>query len=425
MKLTFEEIEQKGLLLYRYIRGSQLYGTSVEGKSDIDEGGVYVCPNNQLLGLGDEYQDEISDTRHDKNWMELGKFLRLILVSNPTVLESLFVPDDKVIYEHPLMTEIKKHRDLFVTKECLKHFSGYMKSQIRKSSGQKKMIHWDETEMVRKTPLDFCYTFKKQGSEPINNFLTRNGLDQHNCALVNVPNMPNTYGVYYDFGQHLKLNNISEEWFCDENNRNDNFVRFVYDAFIDSWHNQEMTYLYNITQVYKQIKTPKGGHCGIISESGDSNEIRFSSVVKEDKPICFMTYNVNGYGSHCKKYHEYTEWKRNRNKSRYEDDIEGKKEDDRTRYYDSKNIYHCFRLVKMATEIANGEGFKVDRRNIDADFLIDVRTRKYTYEELMEKLTKLQDEMNDAISVSTIPETIDRNLINDLCLKIRNQFNNN
>ena len=39
-KLTFEDIEKNGLLLYRYTRGSHCQGTATES-SDIDEGGVY------------------------------------------------------------------------------------------------------------------------------------------------------------------------------------------------------------------------------------------------------------------------------------------------------------------------------------------------------------------------------------------------
>ena len=60
-KLTFEDIEKNGLLLYRYTRGSHCQGTATES-SDIDEGGVYICPPEQLLGLGLEYQDKVANS---------------------------------------------------------------------------------------------------------------------------------------------------------------------------------------------------------------------------------------------------------------------------------------------------------------------------------------------------------------------------
>ena len=91
-KLTFEDIRERGLLIYEYIRGSHAYGLATE-TSDEDRGGVYICPTTELLGLGFEYQEEIENDTHDIVWFELNKFMRLLLKSNPTVLESLFIPD--------------------------------------------------------------------------------------------------------------------------------------------------------------------------------------------------------------------------------------------------------------------------------------------------------------------------------------------
>ena len=95
-KYTFEDIENQGLLLYRYVRGSHTYGTSLP-TSDIDEGGVYIEPIDQVLGLGYDFQDEISDEKHDKVWYGLKKYMNLLCTSNPNILESLFVDDEFVI----------------------------------------------------------------------------------------------------------------------------------------------------------------------------------------------------------------------------------------------------------------------------------------------------------------------------------------
>ena len=423
MKLSFKDIEEKGLLLYRYIRGSHVYGTNVE-TSDVDEGGIYICPNEQLLDLGFDYQDEIADEKHDTCWWELGKFMRLILKSNPTVLEALFVPEDKVLYEHPIITEIKKHRDKFITKECFMPFGGYAVSQIRKAQGQDKKIHWDVQHMVRKTPLDFCYTFDdKQGSINIQTWLKERGLDQRNCGLVNIPNMPDMYGVYYDYGQHMRLNNIDKEYFCDvDSYYTDDFIKYVYRNLASEWDKDNMSYDFTMSELYDKIKTPIGKHCGIISIEGDSNEIRFSETKKGDRPICFMSYGENAYRQHCKRYKEYEEWKQNRNKARYENNLVGKEKENVSKFYDSKNMGHCFRLIAMATEVAKGDGLKLCRTGIDADFLLDVRNRVYTYDELMGKLTLMKDEMDREIEKSTIPDKIDRDFVNELLLKSRNNF---
>lgn len=183
-----------------------------------------------------------------------------------------------------------------------------------------------------------------------------------------------------------------------------------------------MSYKYNIERIWEKIKTPIGKHCGIISPNEDSNTIRFSETQKGAIPICFMSYNQNGYETHCKKYREYEDWKEHRNQARYENNLEGKEKENVDKFYDAKNMCHSFRLIKMAIEIANGEGMKLDRRNIDADFLLDVRNRKYTYSELMEKLIKLKDELDVAIENSTIPDTIDEEFVNDLLLKARKKM---
>lgn len=429
MKLTFKDIEDKGLLLYRYVRGSHVYGTNI-ASSDVDEGGVYIAPNEQLLGLGLDYQDEISDDKHDTCWWEIGKFMRLILKSNPTVLEALFIPDDKVIYEHPIMTEIKKYRNLFITKQCFMPFGGYAISQIKKAQGQDKKIHWDVAQMVRKTPLDFVFTFSKQGSTNIQKWLAERGLDQRNIGLVNIPNMQDVYGAYYDFGQHIRLAGITKEYFCDKSNYNDDFISFCFHYLGDSCDKEYLNYEDVMEIIWEEHSTPIGGYCGIVSPNMDSNEIRFSShvtfssVKKGEEPLCWIAYNENGYKQHCTKYKEYLDWKKNRNKARYENNLEGKEKENVDKFYDAKNMGHCFRLIAMATEVAKGEGLKLCRTGIDADFLIDVRNRKYTYTELMTKLEEKKKEMDDAINESTISDTIPVDIINEILIKAREEFNN-
>ena len=422
MKLTFKDIEEKGLLLYKYIRGSQVYGTNIE-TSDEDYGGIFIAPNTQLLDLGFDYQNEISDDKHDTCWWEVGKFMRLLLSSNPTVLEALFVPDEFVLFEHPIITELKKHRDMFLTKACFKPFGGYAVSQIQKAQGQNKKIHWDVAQMVRKTPLDYCYTFDdKQGSVNIQKWLDERGLEQRNCGLVNIPNMPDMYGVYYDYGQHMKLNGIDKEYFCDEKNIDEPFIKYMFNNFIPDWCKQDFGFGYLMGELYEKIKTPIGKHCGIISPDGDSNEIRYSETKKGDRPICFMSYNDNGYRQHCKKYKEYEEWKQNRNKARYENNLVGKEMENVSRFYDSKNMCHCFRLLNMCIEVARGEGLNLNRRGIDAEFLLDVRNRVYTYDELMEKLLKLKENMDNEIENSQIPDEINCEVVNSMLLNIRTEF---
>ena len=411
-KLTFEEIRERGLLLFEYIRGSQVYGTATP-QSDEDHGGVFICPQECLLGLHSDYIEEVSDSKHDTVWWELGRFLQLALTSNPTVLEALFIPDEYVLFEHPLFRELRSRRDMFLTKACFNPFGGYAVAQIQKARGQNKKVHWEMEGMTRKTPMDFCYTFNGQGSMPMEEWLAERGLEQRNCGLVNIPNMPGVYGVYYDFGQHFRLHGYEAGHIAIWSS-----LPVILREFIISYKPKDM-----LLPVWLDVNSiPKGGYCGIMSESGDSNEVRFSSVAKDEEPICYMTYNQNGYETHCKRWKEYEDWRKNRNVARYESNMEGERSGDPDLKFDSKNMSQCFRLIHMCTDVAKGEGMNVDRRGRDADFLLDVRNRKYGYTELMSMLEKDKEEMDEVREESTLPDSISRDFVSDIIQKNINSY---
>ena len=431
-KYTFEDIREKGLLLYEYVRGSVSQGINTQS-SDIDHGGVYLAPAEQLLGLGLDYQDEIKSEKGDDDWMELNKFMRLLLKSNPTVLESLFIDDKYVLYEHPIMTEIKKHRNEFITKECFNCFIGYSCEQIKKCRSLKKLFVQPIVE--RKTVLDFCYTFYKQGSTKIENWLDYRGLKQKYCGLVNIPNMMETIGVYYDWGNHFLNENIhieelygaydnigtysttdiitkmkkstddSEKLKLEEDLKKCHMCNMV-EFIMDFYHLDDMFALRNWYYEQRPI-----GYKGIVNEKGTSNELRLSSVAKDEKPVCYMTYNKNAFSSHCKDYKEYKDWEKNRNPVRY---LQNK-----GRQFDRKNVAHAIRLMHMGIEIARGEGVKVDRTNIDRDFILNIRNGNSSYEDIISYLENKKIEMEDAMTSSTLPEKIDIEKINNLLIEIR------
>lgn len=197
----FERIRNEGRLAYEYIRGSKLYGLNTP-TSDTDTGGVFLCTRDELYGLYG-YKPQVSDERHDNTWFEIGELLRLLMKSNPAVLETLFVPEDKRLGEvHPLMRLILDNRDRFVTKQCFTPFFSYAKSQIEKARGlNKKIVNPVERRL---SPLDFAYTFRGQGSQPFAEWLAERGLHQQYCGLTNVGNMRDMHAVYYDFGLHCQ-----------------------------------------------------------------------------------------------------------------------------------------------------------------------------------------------------------------------------
>jgi predicted nucleotidyltransferase len=398
---TFETVINDNRLLYEYIRGSHLYGLN-NADSDVDTSGLFLAPKENLFGLEMNYQPLISDERHDTTWFELGNFCQLLLKSNPTVLEALFVPNDKIITApSEIVRPILENRDQFVSKQCFKPFISFAVEQIHKARGLNKKIVNPVTE--RLTPFDFAYTFYNQGSTKIRNWLENRGLNKDFCGLVHIPNMHDTYGVYYDWGAHFEADGI-KSWreLYDKEPLVFDFIHSFYklpqvcsdfeDVFVD-WFNKHKEILH---------------YRGMCLEN--STDMRGSSVSKGERPLCWMVYNESGFKDHCKKYKEYKDWEKFRNPKRYESNLE--------KNYDSKNMMHCMRLIHMGQEIAEGRGIILQRTD-DKEFLMNIRNHKYEYDELMEKIDADKEALDRAIANSTIKETIDVDFVNDLLIEMR------
>ena len=170
--MTIEELRNSGMIAFEYIRGSHAYGLNTP-TSDEDHGGVFICPKEMLYGLRGSYIEQVADEKNDTVFYEFGRWVELLLKSNPTAMESLFIPKRCIIGEvHPMVQYIIDHRDMFLSKECFKTLTGYAVSQIGKARGLNKKIVNPIYE--RKDVLDFCYTFKGQGSTPMKEWLKEN-----------------------------------------------------------------------------------------------------------------------------------------------------------------------------------------------------------------------------------------------------------
>lgn len=79
------------------IVGSTAYGLDREG-SDIDRMGIFVAPTLDVAGLDwSSPMESRVTTKPDLTQHEVGKFLRLALKCNPSILELLYLPDYEVL----------------------------------------------------------------------------------------------------------------------------------------------------------------------------------------------------------------------------------------------------------------------------------------------------------------------------------------
>lgn len=152
---------------------------------------------------------------------------------------------------------------------------------------------------------------------------------------------------------------------------------------------------------------------GII-KNNDANDVCLSSIPKQLKQEALLYFNRDGYSTYCKEYSEYWKWVEKRNKERYEStENHGKK-------YDAKNMMHVFRLLEMACEIGRESKINVKRPN--REFLLEIKSGKFEYEDLLVMANKLQYEMEDLFYKSSLPETPNLEYLNELTYKLRNKF---
>lgn len=251
--MKLEELRNRNLIILECISGSKAYGLDTPN-SDTDIKGVFILPKDEFYSL--DYIPQVQNETNDIVFYELGRFMELLSLNNPNILELLNTPESSVIYKHPYLKEINS--DLILSKLCADTFGKFAASQLKKAKGLKKKIV-NPVEKERKNILQFCFVQYQQGAVSLEKFLEIKKWNQKNCGLVKIPHMTDVYGLYY---------------------------------------------------------SDKNEFQGILKKS-TANDVCLSSIPKEKKQEALLYFNRNGYSSYCKDYHEYWSWVEKRNEERY------------------------------------------------------------------------------------------------------------
>jgi predicted nucleotidyltransferase len=152
---------------YEVVMGSIAYGVSNDN-SDMDVYGFSIPPKEvifpslrgEILGF-DDYEIQFSQFQkhHIKDAAALGgkgrvydmtiysivKYFRLLMENNPNIIDSLYVPDNCILYSTPIADRIREHRKMFLHKGCWATFKGYAYGQMhkiltKKPEGKRKAI---------------------------------------------------------------------------------------------------------------------------------------------------------------------------------------------------------------------------------------------------------------------------------------------
>ncbi|MFA5154253.1 MAG: nucleotidyltransferase domain-containing protein [Clostridia bacterium] len=363
---TIERLKKENMIVFEAIMGSHAYGTNLP-TSDTNIRGIFIQPLDEILGFGKV--DQVADEKNDIIYYEIGRFLDLLKSNNPNILEILNTPADCIrINDEEIMNIIFSHKDDFLTKKCRWSFGGYAVEQIKKARGLNKKMNWEENEMVRKTVLDFCYVLENGGSKPIKEWLNR--------ALYVIGRI-----TQKDFGL----------------------------AAIDHGHDLYAMYL---------APQDHAANWGIVSNEETANDVQLTSIPKNINVEGYLYFNKDAYSSHCKKFKEYQEWLNNRNETRVNmAKAHGKA-------YDGKNMNHCVRLLNVANEIAEGKGLNVRRSPEEIKKLIAIRKGEYEYEDILAEAESLIEKMDKTFEESSLPNSVDIDMVNNLLISIRKQWYN-
>lgn len=256
--MTIEGLKRLDCIVYECVSGSRAYGLDTP-ESDWDIRGVFVLPKEQFYGL--DYVPQVSNESNDIVYFELGRFVELLSVNNPNILELLATPEECVRIKHPLMDHFPPERVL--SKLCKDSFGKFAFSQIKKASGLNKKI-MNPMDKERKSVLEFCFVSHEHGSMPLPQWLDLRQWNQQDCGLVKIPNMKNVFGLYHGTGN---------------------------------------------------------GYQGIV-ESPSSNEVLLSSIPKGEQQLGILYFKQDGYSSYCREHREYWSWVKKRNETRYQSTLD-------------------------------------------------------------------------------------------------------
>lgn len=215
-------------------------------------------------------------------------------------------------------------------------------------------------DKVRKTVLDFCYIIIDNKTISFLDWTKSNSYKQEFCGLSKINHSKDLFAIYY---------------------------------------NENLNYR------------------GVIKDE-TNDDIRLSEIPKNEKQIAYFIFQKDEYSTYCKQYKEYWEWMEMRNEDRYTTNITHEKN------YDSKNMMHTIRLLKVAKELLETGHLNVKRIE-DRDELLAIKKGEFTYEEIMIKIDDLKREIEEKSKLKILPKELNSSKIEDYLINLRTKLYEN
>ena len=138
------------------------------------------------------------------------------------------------------------------------------------------------------------------------------------------------------------------------------------------------------------------------------------TIVPLSDNIMYALEREKAYSSALIHWTQYQNWLKNRNPARAK--LEAKFN------YDTKHAMHLYRLVEECRELLTTGKITLPRP--DREHLLAIKNGLYSFEQLMEKFDKVNDELEEIYKNSILPKKPQLIKVDDLCIKIIEQHVN-
>jgi len=353
--------------IFETVTGSQAYGTNTP-QSDTDRTGVMVPGPEYTMGLQrfGEYSDFEGD---DRKFYGIQKFMALCVENNPSILELLWAPERCVRQTTRYWEAILPARDGLLSKKCGYTYSGYAIEQLHRIERHRKYLLDPPKSPPSRTEMGLPET-------PV--FPTSQLKAVCSVAIEAIPEHMRT-----DF--FSELDQIYGDWVMPL------FARYL----IPSQRSMAMDWLQKGLRSQARSLATLGRRF-----------LRDEYVEMAAKEIEYM--------DRLQEWRRYLSWKKSRNKKRAA--LEEKFG------YDCKHAMHLVRLMRMGAEILQDGKVNVDRTDIDAEELREIRNGAWEFGRVQAYAREQDERLRRLRQESSLPQGPSGKTAQKACVEVTKLF---
>jgi len=420
--MNINQLRTSNQIICEVIVGSTLYGLNT-GASDRDTVGIFIKDEDTLISTPDEVSDPTCDTK----FYSLKKFMKLASGCNPNILDILFCPRKFIIQTSDSYEYLRKNRHMFISKKAVHTFSGYAYAQIKKATGQNKKVH-NVDKYLTKSSLDMLKSII------LNNKVTKNYLKQNiskhiikwvETQIGEIKNETSNNNIFNqhdlnillkptlkDFVYFIPKNKLNNSCFNDDTNPipSMRFSKLTNTLILDKMDASKIDHVKDLYKIYTNGD-------GVIK----NNQVCLKSISLDKEISDFygvVVIHKDSYMHAVKEYDSFWEWYVNRNINRWKDQANNDTD------FDSKNLYHVFRLLFSAKYIATNKEPLIHfiKGTPYHSFIMGIRNNQYTYKELVNKIEYEMEEVKELFNKSDLQSSVNMDEINKIYKKIMSGY---